>query len=519
MRYSFFNSKYLGNVIFIAVFAFLFYFFGLHKTLFYPAQSVHIWRQTNCLSLTQNYYQHDLPFFSPEMHNQFPNDGESGKSVGEFPIIYFSVAKLWKIFGKQEWIFKLVQNAIFFLGLFALFAGLRRVLKNQFWAGFISLLIFTSPMIVFFGPNFLPDVPALSFVFMAWYFVIKFLDQRKTINLWLTAALFCLACLLKITSAISVFALGGWVVFELIFLKKEQKIFRFRTRHFLPFFIAVIPVLLWYWYVDHYNSSHGGHFSFHGIWPIWDMDKDHFIRVIDILDKIYFKEMFLPATQFLTFAIWLFLILTFRRRTPIGRYVILVLPLGFLSQLLLWFQVLDAHDYYMINLLVVLVAIWGLLANELIKIKGFVKYLVGGIAVLFFYFNVVSCKERAEGRYIGWMNDDYQKLKALLEIEPFFKEIGVKEYDKVISVNDFSINGSLYYMNRKGYTNFGSDLSKSEIIYKRIDQGAKFLVVTDTMIVSKSHLKPFIQNPLGNYENVHVYDLINLQTSKSNESQ
>ncbi len=141
----FLKNRIIGNFIFIAVFIGLFFLYGLNETMFYPPQSLHIWRQTNSLSLTQNYYQYNLPFFQPEMHNQFCDQGYSGKAAGEFPIIYYAVAQLWKVFGKHEWIFKLVHLLILFFGLFLLFQTLSRIIDNRFWAGFLSLLV--SPLL------------------------------------------------------------------------------------------------------------------------------------------------------------------------------------------------------------------------------------------------------------------------------------------------------------------------------------------------------------------------------------
>ncbi|MBN2635601.1 MAG: glycosyltransferase family 39 protein [Prolixibacteraceae bacterium] len=513
LKFGLRNDK-IGVIAFILVFLGLFLYYNLNVSLFYPPQSVHIWRQTNCLSLTQNYYQYNLPFFSPEMHNQFPDNGGSGKSVGEFPLIYYFVAQLWKIFGKHEWIFKLVQNLIMFFGLFALYGSLKQVLKNQFYAVFASLLLFTAPTFVYFGPNFLPDVPSLSFIFIAWFFVIKFLRDRKYYKLWLSALMFCLAMLLKITSAISFVALGGWVLFELLFIKRENQVFKFNVKHFIPFVLIVIPVIAWYLYVDHYNELHGGHFSFHGIWPVWTMDKVQFDRIIDALDKIYFKELFYPVTQYITVGIWIYLMVFIKKLKPVYRYFIIVLPIGFLIQLLLWFQVLEGHDYYMINLYIVFVAVWLVFLLKLKDIKSHIKYIVYGLLVVFFSVNAIKCNKQALDRYRGWMQDDYNRMKALISIEPSFEKWGIEKEHKVIAINDFSINSSLYYMNRKGYTSFGSDLTKPEVINNRIENGAKYLIVTDTTVLSQEYLKSFLKKEIGNYENVFVYDLQNLNESE-----
>lgn len=502
------NGHFVASLIFTVVFVILFFAFNLNRTFFEPPQSVHIWRQTNSLSLALNYYQHDLPLFAPEMHNQFCDLGNSGKAVGEFPIIYYVVAKIWKITGPQEWIFRLVQTLILFVGLWCLFQVLHGLFRNWFWAGFTSLLLFTAPMLVFYGPNFLPDGPSLGFVFIAWYFIMKFLEKRSLGFLWLSALFFSLSMLLKITSGLSFIAFGGWIVYELLFQKNEKRIFNFGWKHFVPFLTTVVVTVAWYLYVEYYNKLHYGHFSYHGIWPVWKMTQEQFVRIIDVLDKIYFKELFLPFTQYVTFAIWLFLLVTLKRLKPVFRFFFLVLTAGFVMQLLLWFQVLEGHDYYTINLLATFVAVWAILFRQIRNWKYFthpVFYLIG---IAFFTWNGYTCRERIHVRYNSWMNDMYTKqFASLKEIEPFFEQIGVKPDDKVISLPDYTINGSLYFMNRRGYTQFGSDFSKPEGFYTRINNGAKYLVVNDTTLLHQPEVQPFIIKKLGEFKNIWVYDL------------
>jgi hypothetical protein len=110
------------------------------------------------------------------------------------------------------------------------------------------------------------------------------------------------------------------------------------------------------------------------------------------------------------------------------------------------------------------------------------------------------------------MNAPFTKYhKALLELDPLFKRLGISKDDKVISLPDTSINSTLYYMNRKGYTTFGSDFSKKETFYRRIEQGAKYLIVNDSTILFSEVLQPFVKNKIGEFENVSVYDIRNIK--------
>ena len=114
-KYSFF-PKYSGPV-FILLFIIMAAIYNYHHILFYPPQSVHQWRQCDCLSLTMNYYQDDNPLFQPSVH--YLREDGTGKTVSDFPLIYFTVAKLCKVYSRQENISASVEANPGFIGRIA----------------------------------------------------------------------------------------------------------------------------------------------------------------------------------------------------------------------------------------------------------------------------------------------------------------------------------------------------------------------------------------------------------------
>ena len=128
------------------------------NVLILEPQSTHVWRQTDCASIAKNYYQYGMDFKNPEIHFLGSDEKTSGYCVGEFPIIYYAVAGLYHVFGPYDFIFRLFNLLIFFIGLFALFKVISEVLGDYFWPIGISALFFCSPVIVFYANNFLPNV-------------------------------------------------------------------------------------------------------------------------------------------------------------------------------------------------------------------------------------------------------------------------------------------------------------------------------------------------------------------------
>lgn len=497
-----------GRLVFTSVFIALCLIYNLNETFVGRPQSIHIWRQTNSLDIALNYYNYNNSLLEPQIHNQFCDGGMSGKTAGEFPLIYFAVAKLWKIFGVHEWIFRLVQLLILFLGLFALFEISSYFLKNQFWAGFVSLLLFTSPMVVFYGINFLPDGPSLAMMFIGWFFVLRFHQSRKSSWLWIAAFFFTFAVVTKITSAISLIAFAGWILFEWIFQKKERRIINYDIRQVAPFVAIIVASLAWYLYVSYFNRLHQGEISYFGIWPVWQMTSKQFLEIKDAVDKIFFKEYMNPYLQYLTVLLWIGLIVRFRRNSLLQNWGLVILPLGALGILMLWFQVLNAHDYYLITLLVLFAFVW---LSVFVSAKDYrwMKHpLMYVLLFSIFSYNVFTCQKQLANRYQGWMNDWFvNNLQALGELEPKLEELHIGKNDRVISIPDPSVTASLYFMNRPGYTDFGSDFTKEEEFKKRISQGAKYLIVNDSTILKNAVIQPFIMKPVGRYKNVYLFDL------------
>ena len=110
-------------IVLVLVMSFIYHY---HNILFLSPQSLHLWRQCDCLSITLNYYQDSNNFFEPAIHN-LGHDG-TGKTISEFPVIYYLVAQIWKIFGIHEFIFRLIILLLFYAGLFSVFKVFEAVL-------------------------------------------------------------------------------------------------------------------------------------------------------------------------------------------------------------------------------------------------------------------------------------------------------------------------------------------------------------------------------------------------------
>lgn len=495
-------------------------------------QSMHLWRQTDCLSLALNYYEHGMNFFKPEIHNQLADGGESGYSAGEFPILYYSVAIIWKIFGYSETTYRLVVTVIALCGFFALYKTFEGLLKDAFWGITISLLIFTSPILVYYSANFLTNVPALSFSLIGWYLFYLFYEHKKNTLLYFSVFFFMIATLLKVPEAIN-FVLILFIYFIDVFTKqfknKNVVIFYKPLKQIIPFVLFFIGVLSWYVYAKYFNDLHNGKYTFNDIWPIWRMKKEQIDNVYDFVTKIMMYQLYHNSVFYLCIASLTIIVLSFKKINKLYAALMLLFMSGSMLYLILWFNALDAHDYYLVNLLIAPAFI-------LLVILQFTKehypqfFISKKIKILFSLFlilNVAYCAANLKMRY--WIGDnktqffatDYEKgywwytndnyinyKKALGEIEPYNRSLGILSTDNIVCIPDPSINISLYLMKQPGFTDYGNlDLHGADRITHAIKHGAKYLFIIDKELLKQEYLIPFTTKKIGEFKNILIYDL------------
>ncbi len=503
------SQRKIGLPFFLFIFLLLGLFYNLHETMFYRPQSVHAWRQTDCLSMTQHYYQYNNNFWEPEVHYQFSDGDTTGKTAGEFPILYYLVGNLWKVIGKSEFAYRLIVLIISFIGLFLIFKFSQKALKSDVQALFTSLGLFTGVTYVYYSANFLSNLPALSMIFMAWYFIWKFYTQESTKQLWIAMLFFCLAILLKVSGGISFVALLGWLVLE-IFRKKEDRIlFKEPLKQVIPFLVVVILVFAWYWYAAYYNDLHEGKYTFNQVWPIWAISSEKIFAILKASSALARPSFFHISMLFVSCAMWLISLATYKKRSVFLNYLLVSIPIGSVVYAMMWFQAFDLHDYYYIDFYPAFILAWIVFFKTMNDYKWFNHWVVNLLIMGFLVYNIIECEKFLNKRYVGWMNSTYtEQLEAVGELEPVFESIGIKADDKVISIPDRSINISLYLMNRRGFCNYNRQFSKPGRLQERINLGPKYLIVSDTtVLVDDNLLQPFLEYPITTYRNVKIFDL------------
>jgi hypothetical protein len=474
-------------------------------------QSVHHWRQSDCASLALNYYQTGMHFFQPQTHNLTSDNNTTGYcATSEIPVGYYFIAILYKVFGYHDFIFRLVNTLIFLLGLFYLFKIFYLFSGSTFWSTTIALFFFTSPVLVYYGNNFLTDSSALAFSFIAWYFFLRFYMDKRQKLFYLSMFFFLLAGTYKITALISL------VVIVCVFIADTTRILKFNNGNkiftkpvlnAIPFLLIFIIIGSWVYFAKNYNSFHGSGYFSTGIFPLWDLDTIKIQMVVKNIRELWLNQYFHVYSLYF-FAIAFFVALVFIKKAD--RFLMvsnLLLFLGVSIYAILWFWTFKDHDYYTINLYILLVFI---LLNFVWLFKNyFPKTLSSSLLKILFFcfllFNMNHARKQMKERYNGWWTE-YPAYKDYHVIIPYLRSIGIAPLDTVVCLPDAS-HFTLYLMNQRGWTECLGNNSDSSSIASSINHGAKYLIINGDDAIKRDYLQSFLNIQIGQFNNIKIFKL------------
>lgn len=482
-----------------------------------PPRGVHQWRQTDCASQALNYHQNGVSFWTPQEHNR---TGYGGFSASEFPLVYWSVAQLYGWFGAEERVFRLFQLGLSLLGLAFLYAiGLYWGLPRP--AALVPVwLLGSAPAYFYYGMHFLPNVPAIGLSFMGWYGLFRLwgvrgvegaADSAATPRIWpwmlLSGLGFGLATLLKVSdgmgfvAAVLVVALAHSPLASLLRLRAARLPRRARWPALAIGMILVAAAVGWSLYTVAFNRAHDTQLSLLGILPIWIVDADQIAAIGRRFRGEWNAHLFHPWSWW-AMGIGLVLFLAgYRRLDPRLRTIALLLILGSIGYLLLWFDPLYHHDYYMLSPFVapvfVLLAVLEWLFRKPDKglpeagpgsVLGHSHHRQGRFLALLLLVPA-ALWGIATARHNAWFQEHrnraaiYENVPgAFYRLEQHLRALGIDRHQRIISAGDITRNVSLYLINNPGWT----DVYNERIIdlEEMRRDGAQYWIVSDTAVLS-----------------------------------
>jgi hypothetical protein len=503
----------------------LFFLYGLHVHFFDGVLPIHEWRKSDSLSIAWNYY-YGASFWEPQTN--FISTWGNRNAAAEFPIIYYIVGLLWKLFGQHEWIAKLFSFGTLLTGLILFSKVVNYFFQNHTKSLIFIGTIFSSPVLLFYADTLLPNLFSFSFLLYSSYFLFQFITKERKYAIIPFTLFLTLAILIKVTVLIAVFSFVSSTLFYYFFHNRVKLLSKIKLVLILggSLIFAFTATYLWYSYAISYNEKHHSILFSTTIRPIWEVDAQQRKEIWEIIWKYQFNQLY--HFSVLISCIIYVIYLTIKRF--ISRFFLWIISIGILgaiSYFILWFWVFDVHDYYLVEILFLpLIFIFAgiyYLPNDAEKTKFQTTIAVSMVLIVF--LQSVSFTQIAFGKnniitkntffnsqyvkgnwgYFHWYHSEHLK-KLQGQREEIQRVIGPK--DTVFCITDPSPNVQLYTINRFGYTNYSFEKkqSVSKQLPNFIKKGAHYLLVVGAEPLEKD-LSKFTQDTVYCKNGIFVFRL------------
>lgn len=484
-------------------------YLGIFKALTKAPESVHQGAQCDRACVAWNYYHEDMNFFMPRVSEDRQSEGITGM---EFPIIPFTVAVLFKVFGPHDFIYRFLLYLLVSLGVFHAWKITGLFIQQNIHRLLLVFGWYCSPILVFYTPNFLADAGAMSFVIMAWYhLILRIYGVEPARNMRRFALWMSMAGLLKISFLI--YGIAGFILLFLWHFFKNPTLRVVFTRHdFMWMVVPAVPVSAWYGYSG---------------WLTRRTSNMHFLQSMNPADSV--KE-FLQNSQtalnnwqeslyrpgfFMFFMVILLVLLVFRLRQALlpGLAAALMLS-GFGAIWILFNHQFIYHDYYFILLFPALFFGWlfiqQLLQEQRTLLLGCVSMVIG---VAFWVIPFMNAGHAAHMMNRRYAKGDYYHQNAFAEAEELVSQADtiskvIPDGARVFYAFDNTPNTALYLLKKRGVRisrDFGPEITADILSKSR----TKYLVLNDTSLWF-SRYEPQLKTGASKVyhgKNTHIYRL------------
>jgi hypothetical protein len=524
-------SKQVAYILFFAMISVQMLCYNYVDYLRMEPRSIHSWRQADCVSFALNFYHDRATFFQPCVSNL--GETGDGKIASDFPLIQYLVAQAWKVTGVNIIVFRAIDVLFLVVGLFFCFKLFAYWFKENYTlALLLTGTIYTSTVLSYYGATTLSDIHAFGLSCMGFYFFIIWLDKKQLRDLLITVLSFTFAGLFKMSSGFIYAIAISFFLVRILFNDNDSKEGLWSIKHVALLLIPFATWFAWYYHVYLYNKVHDNDFFLIGILPIWEIPSENLYRI-----SVNFIWETLPAALgmpiivgvcVLTISVLIVNIKNFFTE----KYLRLLLPLASITTyLMLFFEVFEVHDYYLINMVPVFVLLIGLLVKQGLESMPPLQY--GNILPLslFMILIVLTLQTQAitnarignfdssspslfiskqQSEYFAWNKwYDHERYEVLESIsEKTLNSIGINASTQVMCLGDITINRGLTLIDRVGYSSF--DVPKNlEHVYieDKKRTGLAYLIVIDSQYLLKENLQPFFKYQVYKEKGTTIFKL------------
>lgn len=450
--------------------------------------SIHVWRQTQTQSTINNFYEEDMNIFRPTRNDRGNTDGLFRM---EFPLMQWSVAALYKVFGKEIIITRVYMLIVGFMSVIGLYFLLFSLFGNTTLAVMGAWAFNFSPSFYYYTINPLPDNLALSCaiwgmgLFFHWH-----KNQNKT-YLIISGLLFGLAALCKLPFIIYFSIPASYILMSW----KTYNIKKLVSISFQAFVFALLPIL---WYLTVIPQWHGNVIvtGFFG----------HSTSITQLLDYYQHNLISTMPELLLNYGALLFFLAGFyflvKRKAFKNSSFIPILSLSIAALAYYFYEAVaieKVHDYYLFPFYPLLFILVGYGAFHLFHstTKAYRYFYIFLLAIL-----PITCYLRMHERWDtespGFNPDLFTYKQELRDAVP--------NDALVVAGNDHSRFIFFYYIDKKGWGFQDEQLSGEELSHM-IQNGAKYLYSDSRLIDENADIQPFLEELIQENGSIKVFKL------------
>ena len=433
--------------------------------------SYHVWRQTQTQQVIDNFFEEDMNILNPRVLGRRDGDGIFRM---EFPLMQWTIAAQYKVFGQSLLITRINMFLISILSTIGIYTLFQVLLKNRTTAIIGAWAITFSPSFFYYSINPLPDNMALCC--SIWGIAFFYLWKEKHSILLATLCGLCLA----IGTAVKLPFIVFYIV-PFLYLLYEVKNKRFSLTSFLLQFGWFLLPASWYvWVIPTWKGNpvvQTGESSWDSFLNIFSQAGQNLVSTV--------PELFVNYAGMLFFLAGIILVIKHKKIQEKKHIGILGLFIATTAYYLFEANAIGtSHDYYLFPFYPVIILLVAYGANHLISHNlRFIKYF--GLVALLAY--PVTCQIRMNSR---WNPESPGFNKDLLAYK---KELQAATPDVLVVMgNDNSGFIFPYHLDKKGWAFSYENLSSIQL-QEMIDKGAKYLY-SDS---EKINADPEIKKKLG----------------------
>lgn len=426
----------------------------------FPVIGWHSWRQSDTAAIARNFSQEEQNILYPKI--DWRGDTE-GYVESEFQIYPFLVSILYDVFGVNEFFGRFLSVIFSVFTVYGIYLLVRKVINEHtaLWSAFIYAVL---PLNIFFGRAFMPEPAMLMCSVYGIYFFVKYVDDDRLINFFLSLLFISLAALIKLPEL--------YLGLPLTYLcyKKFGRAFLSQWRVLLFAGTVLLIVGAWYYHAHLLNLQTGLTFS------IWNAGKDKWgmidpLLTIKFYNDIFFKsiaERHLTYPAFIVFLWGLFI----KRQYNLER----IFDWWLLGMIVFIFMAPQAHlaqEYYQLPFNIPASVFIGKVFASYINVLSLTtSFRKNKFAVSLLGLCLISIFILSFLRMQNFMKSETMEA-SVFQMANDVKACSEKE-EKFIT---FSHNNPamLYIINRKGWVASSSEIN-DQFIKERETKGAAFII-------------------------------------------